>query len=229
MCELIVILLFLCPMMTSPFSDAAYKVAEFLLQIKAIKLQPEQPFVWASGWKSPIYCDNRKTLSYPQIRTYIRQQYVNVIHHQFAKPDVIAGVATGGIAHGALIAQDMGLPFVYVRSEAKKHGLSNVIEGVVEKGQNVVVIEDLISTGGSSIKAIEALREHGCNVKGMVAIFTYGFAEATENLKKANCHTTTLCDYTTLIEVALKHHYITQEDVDSLSKWRESPATWKQS
>jgi orotate phosphoribosyltransferase len=215
-------------MIMTPFDDAAYKVAEFLLQIKAIKLQPEQPFTWASGWKSPIYCDNRKTLSYPQIRTYIRQQYVNVINQQFARPDVIAGVATGGIAQGALIAQDMGLPFVYVRSEAKKHGLSNLIEGVVEKDQSVVVIEDLISTGGSSLKAIEALREQGCNVKGMVSIFTYGFAEAAENLKKANCPTIALCDYTTLIEVAVKHNYITQNDVDSLTKWKESPSTWKQ-
>ncbi len=211
----------------TPF-DAAHKVAEFLLQIKAIKLQPEQPFTWASGWKSPIYCDNRKTLSYPQIRTYIRQQYVNVINEQFGKPDVIAGVATGGIAQGALIAQDMGLPFVYVRSEAKKHGLTNMVEGVVEKDQSVVVIEDLISTGGSSIKAVDALREKGCNVKGMVAIFTYGFDEATENMKKANCTLTTLCDYYTLIEVALKHKYINEADLESLKQWRESPSTWKQ-
>ncbi len=211
----------------TPF-DAAHKVAEFLLQIKAIKLQPEQPFTWASGWKSPIYCDNRKTLSYPQIRTYIRQQYVNVINEQFGKPDVIAGVATGGIAQGALIAQDMGLPFVYVRSEAKKHGLTNMVEGVVEKDQSVVVIEDLISTGGSSIKAVDALREKGCNVKGMVAIFTYGFDEAAENMKKANCTLTTLCDYNTLIEVALKHKYINEADLESLKQWRESPSTWKQ-
>lgn len=211
----------------TPF-DAAHKVAEFLLQIKAIKLQPDQPFTWASGWKSPIYCDNRKTLSYPQIRTYIRQQYVNMINDQFSKPDVIAGVATGGIAQGALVAQDMGLPFVYVRSEAKKHGLTNMVEGVVEKGQSVVVIEDLISTGGSSIKAVEALREQGCKVKGMVAIFTYGFDEAVENLKKANCPTTALCDYNTLIDVALKHKYISENDLDSLKEWRESPSTWKQ-
>jgi len=209
-------------------SDAAHKVAEFLLQIKAIKLQPEQPFTWASGWKSPIYCDNRKTLSYPQIRTYIRQQYVNVINEQFGKPDVIAGVATGGIAQGALIAQDMGLPFVYVRSEAKKHGMTNMVEGVIEKDQSVVVIEDLISTGGSSIKAIEALREQGCKVKGMVAIFTYGFDAANENLKIVNCPTTALCDYNTLIEVALKHKYISENDLVSLKEWRESPSTWKQ-
>lgn len=212
--------------MTS-FDDTAHKIAEFLLQIKAIKLQPENPFTWASGRKSPIYCDNRKTLSYPQIRTFIRQQYVNVINQQFAKPDVIAGVATGGIAQGALIAQELGLPFVYVRSEAKSHGLTNMIEGVVEKGQSVVVIEDLISTGGSSIKAIDALRAQGCNVKGMVAIFTYGFDEASENLKKANCPTSTLCDYQTLIEVALKNQYINKADMESLIKWRKDPANWK--
>ncbi len=215
-------------MTTTPFDDGAHKIAEFLLQIKAVKLQPENPFTWASGWKSPIYCDNRKTLSYPQIRTFIRQQFVNVINNDFAKPDVIAGVATGGIAQGALVAQDMGLPFVYVRSEAKKHGLTNMVEGEIESGQNVVMIEDLISTAGSSIKAIEALREKGCNVKGMLAIFTYGFDEATQNLKKANCPTSTLCDYDTLIEVALKQNYITDSDMDSLRQWRVSPFSWKQ-
>lgn len=212
----------------TPFDDAAHKIAEFLLQIKAIRLQPEQPFTWASGWKSPIYCDNRKTLSYPQIRTFIRQQFVSEINARYARPDVIAGVATGGIAQGALVAQEMGLPFVYVRSEAKKHGLTNMVEGEVEKGQNVVVIEDLISTGGSSIKAIEALREKGCNVKGMVAIFTYGFDESVENFKKINCQTSTLCDYNTLIEVALKHKYITENDLEPLKQWRLSPSTWKQ-
>ncbi len=164
--------------------ESALKVAEFLLQIKAIKLQPNKPFTWASGWKSPIYCDNRITLSFPKVRTYIRQQFVNVINEQFGKPDVIAGVATGGIAHGALVAQEMGLPFVYIRSEAKKHGMSNMIEGVVEKGQSVVIIEDLISTGGSSLKALEALRAAGCDVKGMAAIFTYGFKVASDNFKK---------------------------------------------
>lgn len=215
-------------MTMTPFDDAAHKIAEFLLQIKAIKLQPDQPFTWASGWKSPIYCDNRKTLSYPQIRTFIRQQFVSEINSKYARPDVIAGVATGGIAQGALVAQEMGLPFVYVRSEAKKHGLTNMVEGEVEKGQNIVVIEDLISTGGSSIKAIEALREKGCNVKGMVAIFTYGFDEAAENFKKTNCQTSTLCDYNTLIEVALKHKYITENDLEPLKQWRLSPSTWKQ-
>lgn len=215
-------------MTTVSFDNSAHKIAEFLLQIKAIKLQPENPFTWASGWKSPIYCDNRKTLSYPAIRTFIRQQFVNEINDKYSKPDVIAGVATGGIAQGALIAQDMGLPFVYVRSEAKKHGLTNMVEGVVESGQSVVVIEDLISTGGSSIKAIEALREQGCVVKGMVAIFTYGFDTAVENFKNINCPSTSLCDYNTLIEVALKHNYITDNDVDSLNQWRISPSTWKQ-
>ena len=210
------------------FDDPALKVAEFLLQIKAIKLNPTAPYTWASGWKSPIYCDNRVALSHPKIRTYIRQQLVQNITANYGNPDVIAGVATGGIAQGALIAQDMGLPFVYVRSEAKKHGLTNMVEGVIEKDQSVVVIEDLISTGGSSIKAVDALREQGCNVKGMVAIFTYGFEEATENMKKANCSLSTLCDYNTLIEVALKHKYITENDVESLKEWRESPSTWKQ-
>jgi orotate phosphoribosyltransferase len=211
--------------MTS-FDDPAYKVAEFLLQIKAVKLQPENPFTWASGWKSPIYCDNRKTLSYPQIRTYIRQQFVETINKHFAKPDVIAGVATGGIAQGALVAQDLGLPFVYVRSEAKKHGLTNMIEGDIESGQSVVVIEDLISTGGSSLKAVEALREKGCNVKGMAAIFTYGFDEAEQNFKKAKCVLKTLTSYEILIKKALQKEYITEKDVESLKKWRVKPAEW---
>src|SRR3954467_2879400 len=184
--------------MTS-FDDSAHKVAEFLLQIKAVKLQPDKPFTWASGLKSPIYCDNRKTLSYPKIRTYIRQHFVEVINEHFVKPDVIAGVATGGIAIGALVAQEMGLPFIYVRSEAKKHGLTNMIEGEVESGQSVVVIEDLISTGGSSLKAVEALREKGCNVKGMAAIFTYGFAAAEENFAAAKCQLETLSNYHVLV------------------------------
>ncbi|MGE0566499.1 MAG: orotate phosphoribosyltransferase [Bacteroidia bacterium] len=213
--------------MTS-FDESTHKVAEFLLQIKAIKLQPDNPFVWASGWKSPIYCDNRKTLSFPSIRTYIRQQFVATINKNFAKPDVIAGVATGGIAQGALVAQEMGLPFVYVRSEAKKHGLTNMIEGVVEEGQSVVVIEDLISTGGSSLKAVSALREKGCSIKGMAAIFTYGFDVANENFKKANCKVETLTSYDTLISVALQKGYITENDIDSLNEWRIAPDKWKQ-
>jgi len=211
--------------MTS-FDDPAYKVAEFLLQIKAVKLQPENPFTWASGLKSPIYCDNRKTLSYPKIRTYIRQHFVEVINESFGKPDVIAGVATGGIAMGALVAQEMGLPFVYVRSEAKKHGLTNMIEGEIESTQTVVVIEDLISTGGSSLKAVEALREKGCNVKGMAAIFTYGFDEAVQNFSNAKCRLETLTNYDTLIEAALKREYIDEKDLKSLQQWRVNPAAW---
>ncbi|MCD6067449.1 MAG: orotate phosphoribosyltransferase [Bacteroidetes bacterium] len=205
---------------------SSHKIAEYLLQIKAIKLQPENPFTWASGWKSPIYCDNRKTLSFPAVRTFIRQQFVDTINEAFGKPDVIAGVATGGIAQGALVAQDLGLPFVYVRSEAKKHGLTNMVEGVVEAGQSVVVIEDLISTGGSSLKAVEALREAGCMVKGMVAIFTYGFNTAEENFAAAKCQLETLSNYHVLIEEALRNNYITEKDLDSLKKWREAPDKW---
>lgn len=211
--------------MTS-FDDTAYKVAEFLLQIKAIKLQPENPFTWASGLKSPIYCDNRKTLSYPKIRNYIRQHFVQTINNHFPMPDLIAGVATGGIAIGVLVAQEMGLPFVYVRSEEKKHGLTNMIEGHFESGQNVVVIEDLISTGGSSLKAVDALREKGCLVKGMAAIFTYGFEESFQNFKKAKCRLETLTNYDTLIETAVKKEYINEKDLDSLKKWRQKPKTW---
>lgn len=207
-------------------NDNALKVAEFLLQIKAIKLNVAQPFTWASGWKSPIYCDNRKTLSFPNIRTFIRQSYSQAILEQFGKPDVIAGVATGGIAQGALVAQELGVPFIYVRSSAKGHGLGNQIEGVYEAGQNVVVIEDLISTGGSSLKAVEALREAGCNVKGLVAIFTYGFAIAEENFNAAECPYVTLSNYDFLIEQALNSNYISENDLDSLREWKESPSTW---
>ena len=207
--------------------EVAFNIAEFLLQIKAIKIQPGKPFTWASGWKSPIYCDNRKTLSYPKIRTYIRQQFVESILKNFGKPDVIAGVATGGIAHGALVAEELGLPFVYVRSEAKVHGLSNLIEGVVEPGQAVVIIEDLVSTGSSSLKAVEALRKEKCEIKGMAAIFTYGFDIAEDAFKKAKCPLITLSDYSMLIEQALKSEYISANDLDSLRKWREKPGEWK--
>ena len=209
-------------------NDTALQVAEFLLQIKAIKLNNEVPFTWASGWKSPIYCDNRKTLSYPPIRTYIRQQYVEKIREAFGSPDVIAGVATGGIAQAALIAQEMDLPMIYVRSSSKGHGLQNQIEGAIEKGQKVVVIEDLISSGMSSLKAVEALRAFGAEVVGMVAIFTYGFSEAEKNFKDYNCTLETLTDYEHLLEVALNTSYIKQEDVKSLKEWRANPSIWKQ-
>ena len=165
--------------------DTASKVAEFLLQIKAIKLQPEQPFTWASGWKSPIYCDNRIALSYPRIRTFIRQELVKLIEDKFGRPDMIAGVATAAIAQGALVAEAMGLPFVYVRSSAKDHGRQNTIEGEIKPNMTVVVIEDLISTGGSSLKAVEELRNNGVIVKGLVSIFTYGFETAAANFKKS--------------------------------------------
>jgi orotate phosphoribosyltransferase len=209
-------------------NDRALKVAEFLLQIKAIKLQPANPFTWASGWKSPIYCDNRKTLSYPAIRTFIRQAYAEVILEKYGKPDFIAGVATGGIAQGALVAQELGIPFVYVRSTPKGHGLGNQIEGDFEKGQKVVVIEDLISTGGSSLLAVDALREAGCVVKGLVAIFTYDFAIAKDNFKKADCPFETLTNYDFLIEQAVRKEYITENDLESLQAWRENPSTWNQ-
>ncbi|TSJ40050.1 orotate phosphoribosyltransferase [Fluviicola chungangensis] len=207
--------------------DRALKVAEFLLQIKAVKLQPNSPFTWASGWKSPIYCDNRITLSFPAIRTYIRQGYADAILEHFGKPDIIAGVATGGIAQGALVAQELGLPFVYVRSSAKAHGMGNQIEGHFEKGQRVVVIEDLISTGGSSLKAVKDLREAGLEVKGLVAIFTYGFDISIRNFAQAECPFVTLTDYDHLIDQALKSDYVTSSDIESLREWKINPENWK--
>ena len=207
-------------------NDKALKVAEFLLQIKAVKLQPNNPFQWSSGWYSPIYCDNRKVLSYPRVRTYVRQTFVEVIEERYGKPDIIAGVATGGIAIGALIAEEMGLPFIYIRSSAKGHGMQNQIEGAFEKGQSVVVIEDLISTGGSSLKAIEALKSAGLTIKGLAAIFTYGFDAAVENFKKANCDVISLSDYNHLIEQAVAENYVTESDVLSLSNWRIAPENW---
>lgn len=203
-------------------NDNALKVAEFLLQIKAIKLNVASPFTWASGIKSPIYCDNRISLSYPSVRTYIRQKYVETILDTYGKPDVIAGVATGGIAQGALIAQDLGIPFIYVRSSAKEHGMGNQIEGYFEKEQSVVVIEDLISTGGSSLKAVEALREAGCIVKGLVAIFTYDLEISEENFKNANCPFYTLTNFDVLIEQALSLNYINNEDLKKLKKWNQA-------
>lgn len=208
--------------------DRAVKVAEFLLQIKAVKLQPKNPFTWASGWKSPIYCDNRVTLSYPNIRTFIRQNYSTAILEHFGKPDVIAGVATGGIAQGALVAEELGLPFIYVRSSPKGHGMGNQIEGHFEEGQKVIVIEDLISTGGSSLKAVEALREAKLDVKGLVAIFTYGFDIAATNFEEAKCPFVTLTDYDVLLEKAVDGTYISKDDVESLKEWKINPSQWQQ-
>jgi len=206
--------------------ESAIKIAESLLQIKAIKLNPTSPFQWASGWNSPIYCDNRKTLSYPPVRTFIRQQFVDAIKEHFPNVEVIAGVATGGIAHGALVAEAMGLPFAYIRSSSKGHGMQNLIEGDIFEGQNVVVIEDLISTGGSSLKAVEALRENKCNVLGMVAIFTYGFELAKKNFEESKCKLITLSDYESMINVAVNAKYVSETDVESLKEWREGPHKW---
>lgn len=206
--------------------DKAAKIAEYLLQIKAVKLQPTEPFTWSSGWKSPIYCDNRKILSYPEVRTFVRQELSTTILEEYGKPDMIAGVATGAIAIGALVAQEMGIPFVYVRSSAKGHGLQNRIEGDSTTGLNVVVIEDLISTGRSSIEAVEALREADLIVKGAVAIFNYGFKTAQKAFEEANCQINELSNYEILIETALKGNIISEDDIDSLHKWRVSPDSW---
>lgn len=210
------------------YSDSAAKIAEFLLQIKAIKLQPDKPFTWASGWKSPIYCDNRVILSHPKIRTFVREQFVKAIEEEFGRPDVIAGVATGAIAHGVLVAEALGLPFIYIRSEAKSHGLTNLVEGRLEEGQSVVIIEDLISTGKSSLKAADAIREKKGIVKGMAAIFTYGFDQAAESFKRNNCPLITLSNYDTLLKQALSTEYITENQVETLTKWRKNPSQWGQ-
>ncbi|MDB5131434.1 MAG: pyrE [Mucilaginibacter sp.] len=207
-------------------SEIEQQVAEFLLQIKAIKLQPNNPFTWASGWKSPIYCDNRITLSHPTIRTYIRQQLTLLIQETFGPVGGIAGVATAGIPQGVLVAQDLGLPFIYVRSKPKDHGTGSLIEGDDLTGKRVVVIEDLISTGKSSLQAVDALRAAGYDVAGLAAIFTYGFNIATENFKKANCPFVTLSNYNALINYANANQYIAAADVEILRKWRENPSTW---
>lgn len=207
-------------------NDPALKVAEFLLQIKAIKLQPQQPFTWASGIQSPIYCDNRISLSYPQVRTYIRHLYCEAIKEKFGKPDIIAGVATGGIAQGALVAQELDLPFIYVRSEAKSHGMGNQIEGYYQEGQSVVVIEDLISTGKSSLQAVKALKKSGLHVKGLVAIFSYGFQEAFEQFEQASCPFVTLSNYDLLLEMAIQQNTIRPDEVEMLKSWKTDPRNW---
>lgn len=206
--------------------EIALQTAGLLLQIKAIKLNPANPFTWASGWKSPIYCDNRKILSYPKYRTFVFDQMAKLISQEYGSPDVIAGVATAGVPIGTLVAHALGLPFVYVRSSAKDHGLENQIEGVLESGQSVVVIEDLVSTGGSSLKAVDAIRNAGARVMGMAAIFSYGFPTAEENFKKSNCFLYTLSDYEHMLKKALEEEYIREEEIDLLSQWRKSPDTW---
>jgi orotate phosphoribosyltransferase len=203
------------------------QVATFLLQCRAVILNPKKPFTWASGWQSPIYCDNRITLSYPEIRNFIKEAFRTTIMNQFGTPDLIAGVATGAIAQGCLVADLMNLPFVYVRSSAKDHGRQNLIEGRLQKGQKVLVVEDLISTGGSSLKAVEALRQDGATVLGMVGVFSYGFKVANENFSKAGVELHTLTNYHILIETALATGYIQKDQVEILKKWRDDPASWQ--
>ncbi len=207
--------------------ETAIKTAELLLQIKAIKLEPQQPFTWASGWQSPIYCDNRIILSYPPIRNFIREQFARQIEELYGKPDIIAGVATGAIGIGMLVAEYMNLPFIYVRPEAKGHGRKNQIEGVIQSGQSVVVIEDLISTGKSSLNAVKALKAENITIKGLLAIFSYGFKEAEDNFKNAGVDQYTLSSYEQLIDTALKTNYINASEAGTLKSWRKDPSKWK--
>ncbi len=211
--------------MNNNYKDTAKKTVELLLEIKAIKLAPKNPFTWASGWKSPIYCDNRVSLSYPKVRNYLKENISELVKSKY-KPDVIAGVATGAIAIGMLVAQELDLPFVYVRPEPKKHGRQNQIEGYVEKGQKVVVIEDLISTGKSSLNAVKALKDERLDVLGMVAIFSYGFEIAQQNFNKAKVELTTLSNYSYLLEQALDTGYVSENELEMLKKWSEAPSKW---
>ncbi|UZD24802.1 orotate phosphoribosyltransferase [Algoriphagus halophytocola] len=204
----------------------AAEVADQLLEIQAIRLQPSEPFTWASGWKSPIYCDNRLSLSYPEVRKMIKEQLVKSIQHYFPNVEAVAGVATAGIPQGALLANDLDLPFVYVRSKAKGHGMQNMIEGKVVPGQKVVVVEDLVSTGGSSLKATQDLLDAGFEVLGMVAIFSYGFDLAKENFEKAGVKLVCLSHYEAMLPRAVERNYIADEALQSLSEWRKDPSTW---
>lgn len=201
--------------------------ASKLLEVKAIKLQPNDPFTWASGWKSLFYCDNRKTLSFPELRTYVKLELTHAVLEHFANADVVAGVATGAIAQGALVADALGLPFVYVRSKAKDHGMGNLIEGELKPGAKVVVIEDLISTGGSSLKAVEAIRAAGGEVVGMVASYTYGFPVAKQAFEDANVQLVTLTDYEHVVAEALETGYIAESDTELLNEWRKNPSEWR--
>jgi len=204
----------------------ARQTAKVLLQVNAIKLQPKDPFTWASGWKSPIYCDNRIILSFPTVRNYIREEMAKFIEQHYGKPDVIAGVATGAIGIGMLVAEYLGLPFIYVRPEAKGHGRQNQIEGYIESGQNVVVVEDLISTGKSSLNAVKALKEANVNIKGMVAIFSYGFDVANDNFKNADITLHTLSNYESVLTEAAATNYISETEIDTLSQWNANPSVW---
>ena len=206
----------------------AKKIAKSLLQINAIILQPNNPFKWAAGWNSPIYCDNRRTLSYPEIRNQIKIGLASIIRDHYKDVEVIGGVATAGIPHGALVADELGLPFIYVRSRAKEHGKQNQIEGDFKKTQKIVLIEDLISSGKSSLEAAKTLKKAGMNVKGVISIFTYGFNDASENFRNTNLEYISLCNYNTLLTEATKENYIHQNDLPILKEWRKNPAIWKQ-
>ncbi|QZT36498.1 orotate phosphoribosyltransferase [Halosquirtibacter xylanolyticus] len=206
--------------------DLQLEVTKKLVEINTIKISPESPFTWASGWKSPIYCDNRKVLSYPAVRTFIAKRFAELIREKYPQAEVIAGVATGAIAHGVLVAEELGLPFVYVRSKPKDHGLENLIEGDLTPDQKVVIIEDLVSTGVSSLKAAEAIRNFGGDVLGMLAIFTYNFTIAKENFEEANIELTTLSKYQNLLELALSNGDITEDQKQDLDSWRIDPANW---
>ena len=201
--------------------------ADKLLKVKAIKLQPTNPFTWASGWKSPFYCDNRKTLSYPELRSFVKIQTARLILERFPEAEAVAGVATGAIPQGAMVADTLNMPFVYVRSKPKDHGLENLIEGEVKPGTKVVVVEDLISTGGSSLKAVEAIRNYGCEVVGMVASYTYGFDVAEKAFKDANVELVTLTNYEAVVAQALATGYIKEEEVEMLNQWRKAPSEWQ--
>lgn len=208
--------------------DVQKLTAEKLLRIKAIKLQPSNPFTWASGWKSPIYCDNRKLMSYPAIRNFIKVEFARLILEKYPQVDAIAGVATGAIAPGVLVADLLGLPFVYIRATPKDHGLENLIEGDLKPKQKVVVIEDLVSTGGSSLKAVEAIRRDGSDVLGMVAVFTYGFPLALQSMQDARVELTTLCDYDAILDEAVATDYIDESELKTLQDWRRNPDQWGQ-
>ncbi|MDR1273763.1 MAG: orotate phosphoribosyltransferase [Odoribacteraceae bacterium] len=208
-------------------TTSAEQVAAYLLRVKAVKLDPEHPFTWASGLKSPIYCDNRKTLSHPEARSYIRDQFARLIREKYPDAELVAGVATGAIAPGVLVAQELGLPFAYVRLMPKEHGLENQIEGECRAGQRVVVLEDLISTGKSSLQAVKTLRDAGCEVMGMVAIFTYSLMLATNNFSRARCALDTLSDYGTLIDLAARTGYVHPDEVVRLKQWRMNPDTYR--
>ncbi len=207
-------------------SEISKQVAKALLEIEAVKLQPNEPFTWASGWKSPIYCDNRKTLSFPEARDLIKKAFAERVKEKYPDVEVIAGVATGAIAQGALVADELGLPMIYIRSSAKGHGMGNQIEGAYKAGQKVVVIEDLVSTGGSSLKAVEALREADMDVMGMMAIFTYGFGVADDNFEAAKVELETLSDYNVLVDLAVEENYVGEAELASLKEWRGAPDKW---